>query len=277
MLPNFVIIGAMKGGTTSLYQYMRDHPDIFMPTPKEINFFNRYWESGRHWYEGHFEGSAGATAVGEASPNYTKAHHWPDTARRMASLIPDARLIYVLREPVERMRSHYQHHVVAGQESRSIERALREVADPNTNDYHNTSRYGSQLETYLDHFAPEQILVITSDLLRYERQEALREVFRFVRVDEQWIPPNIEQLAHRTAKKIVFRPAAARIRSHKKYRALADRVPLAVKQKVHRLWAAPVADVVLSPALREYLREVVLDHDLGRLRTLVDLPEIRSW
>ena len=277
MLPSFVIIGAMKGGTTSLYQYMRYHPDVFMPTPKEINFFNRHWDAGSAWYEEHFQGSAGATAVGEASPNYTKAHHWPDTAPRMASMIPDARLIYILREPVERMRSHYQHHVAAGKESRSIDRALREVGDVNTQDYHNTSRYAFQLEQFYSHFSAEQIHVTTTERLRDHRPEVLREIFQFIGVDEEWLPPNIERLAHRTANKIMYNRVGAYLRNFDNYRTLADRVPFKLKQKAHRLISAPPPDVGISQELRAYLREVILPCDLERLRFLLDLPEVRAW
>lgn len=277
VLPNFVIVGAMKAGTTSLYQYIGTHPAVFMAQPKEIDFFNRHWDNGRKWYEDHFRSVAGAEAVGEVSANYAKAHRWPETARRMASLIPEARLIYVLREPVERMRSHYQHHVVAGEENRGIDRALRETGDVNTHDYHNTSRYAFQLEEFLTYFAREQILVTTAERLRDHRPDVLRQIFEFLGVDGQWTPPNITHLAHRTSKKIVYHASVERIRHLTGYRALAGHIPLNWKQKVHRLLSASPAPVRISEELRAYLQEVVVQPDLLRLRPLVDLPEIEEW
>lgn len=277
MLPNFLIVGAMKAGTTSLYHYIRTHPAVFMPRPKEINFFNRHWEEGREWYESHFEGHDEVGAVGEASPNYAKAHFWPATAGRMARIIPSARLIYVLREPVDRMRSQYQHHVAAEIEHRPIDRALRDADDPNTKDYHYTSRYAFQLERFLDHFPREQVLVITTERLRDHRLAVLREIFKFIGVDENWVPPNIEGLAHETTKKIVYNRMTVRMRSLKNYRMLADHVPLNLKQKAHRLMSAPPPDVQISDELRAFLREVVLEPDLVRLRSLLDLPEVHQW
>src|SRR3954451_2019382 len=96
-LPTLVVIGAMKGGTTSLYHYLRAHPDVFMSNEKELNFFSDddMYDRGREWYEAQFTGDKArrARVRGEASPRYTMASAAPDTAARMAALLPDARLV----------------------------------------------------------------------------------------------------------------------------------------------------------------------------------------
>jgi hypothetical protein len=105
-LPNFLIVGAMKSGTTSLARYLGAHPQAYVAPEKEINFFERgyVWNRGVDWYASRFEGAGDALAVGEASPSYM---YWPTAIERMASVVPDARLIALLRDPVERAYSHY--------------------------------------------------------------------------------------------------------------------------------------------------------------------------
>jgi hypothetical protein len=112
MLPNFIIIGAMKCGTTSLYYQLSEHKEVKMSIQKETNFFIRKrdfekgrYEKGRDWYESCFP--EGGMARGECSPNYTKVHLFPGVAQRMQELLPDVRLVYMVRDPIERLVSHY--------------------------------------------------------------------------------------------------------------------------------------------------------------------------
>src|SRR5919108_5987197 len=109
MLPNLIIIGAQKCGTSALHHYLGLHPDIFMSHEKELNFFmqRKNWDKGRAWYESMFP--CNATVRGEASPGYTDYPTEPRVAERMHSLIPDAKLIYIVRHPIERMISQYVH------------------------------------------------------------------------------------------------------------------------------------------------------------------------
>ena len=97
-LPNFLVIGAMKAGTTSLYHYLRDHPQVFMPDTKEVNFFNplRNWRHGVSWYEEQFRAApAEALAVGEASTSYTKYPWVKDVPERITSVLGDRCLLSV--------------------------------------------------------------------------------------------------------------------------------------------------------------------------------------
>src|SRR5207244_732601 len=109
VLPNFLMIGSMKAGTTSLYEYLRTHPQVFMSERKELDYFTTGIDRGldRDWYEGCFERADGARAVGEASTGYTKFPTHRDVAARVAALLPDVRLIYMIRNPIERMRSQW--------------------------------------------------------------------------------------------------------------------------------------------------------------------------
>src|SRR4051794_28578727 len=106
-LPDFIVIGTTKGGTTSLWRYLSDHPDIFMPTRKELRFFsnNERWRQGVEWYARQFEGAGEHQLVGEASPQYTSWPRYPHVPERMASVVPNAKLIYLVRDPVARTAS----------------------------------------------------------------------------------------------------------------------------------------------------------------------------
>jgi len=142
-LPDFLVIGAMKCGTTSLYHYLREHPQVFMPQLKAPEFFAEAsnWHRGVDWYRRQFAGAgAEVLAIGEASNVYTKYPRYMDVPARIAGHIPDARLIYVVRDPVERIRSHYRTRVAEGTESTPFDVAVFE--NPIYLDY---SRYAMQV------------------------------------------------------------------------------------------------------------------------------------
>jgi hypothetical protein len=181
-LPTFVVIGAMKAGTVSLRHYLDDHPDVFLGRGGkfgEPNFFiaEYNWPRGRGWYESLFDGAGQAAAIGECSPSYTMAPAFRGVPERMAQVVPAARLIYVVRDPIARMQSMYMHQVSAGRERRRAEAALLDDR------YLGPSRYGFQLAAFLDYFDRSQVLVIASEVLRDRPREALSAVFGHLAVD----------------------------------------------------------------------------------------------
>jgi hypothetical protein len=142
-LPNFLVIEAMKAGTVSLHNYLAEHPDVFVgdgATFGEPHFFvaEQNWPRGRGWYESLLDGADGTAAIGEGSPGSTWAHVYRGVPERIAQLIPQARLIYLVRDPVARMQSMYMHQVSAGRERRRVEAALLDER------YLWPSRYGFQ-------------------------------------------------------------------------------------------------------------------------------------
>jgi hypothetical protein len=192
-LPNLVIVGAAKSGTTSLWMYLSRHPQVQMSRPKELNFFHveANWERGLDWYASHFR-APGRAVYGEASPVYAT---WPLTQglpARMHAVIPGARLIYVVRDPIERMISNWTMRTASGRETRPIEVALR---DAGSHIYLDRSRYHMQLGRFLEHYAAGQVLVVDSDELRDERRATLREVFRFLGVDDGHTSP-LDRMHH---------------------------------------------------------------------------------
>jgi hypothetical protein len=194
MLPNLIVIGAGKCGTTSLHRYLDLHPEISMTNPKELNFFvdDLNWRRGVRWYERHF---GEATPVrGESSVAYTEYPERPEVPERIANLVPDVKLVYVVRDPIERMISCYAYNTWFGfRLGPFAEAALNERSALVTH-----SRYWLQLERYLAHFPAEQIHVVDHDDLRNDRQAALRRVFRFLGVDEAFASPRFGELHNAT-------------------------------------------------------------------------------
>ncbi|MGH6915107.1 MAG: sulfotransferase domain-containing protein, partial [Geminicoccales bacterium] len=195
-LPAFIIIGAMKSGTSSLHHYLRQHPEICMSSAKEPNFFieARNFGKGLDWYRSLF---ADHTKVcGEASPAYSKRHRHRGVPERLHRLVPHIKLIYILRDPVDRMISHYLHNRILGRETRSLIAAI--AAKAYRNNYVRTSMYRFQLEAFLEHFPLERILLVTAEDLKDKRTEALERIFRFIGVDPYFEGSDFGRLFNQT-------------------------------------------------------------------------------
>src|SRR5205823_10005526 len=131
LMPDFIIIGTMRGGTTSLYSYLTAHPYIGSAYMKEVHFFDVYYSKGLPWYRAQFPSSVQkyyaervqkqSFITGEASPYYLFHPHAP---KRIAKILPQVKLIVLLRNPVSRAYSHYYHEVTGGHEKLSFEEAI---------------------------------------------------------------------------------------------------------------------------------------------------------
>jgi hypothetical protein len=200
MLPNLVIIGAMKSGTSGLHYYLSLHPQISMSSTKELDFFvlEKNWSKGIDWYESNFISTGETRILGESSPNYTKCHCFSGVAERMHSIVPEARLIYILRDPVERIVSHYLHSYRKRRESRNISAVLTDLEN---NHYVLCSKYYMQLEQYLDYFPQSNILVITLEDLSEHRQRTLETVYRFLDVDDFFDSQDFANVMYRSSDK----------------------------------------------------------------------------
>ncbi|MGH2728637.1 MAG: sulfotransferase family protein [Actinomycetota bacterium] len=273
MLPTFLVIGAMKSGTTSLHAYLGAHPDVFMAEPKELDFFveGKNLERGLDWYEERFGAAGDARARGEASTNYTKHPFFPDVPERIARVIPDVRLIYVVRHPIRRMVSQYLHHVAEYGERKPAAEAL--LSNPMI---FALSDYATQIERYLDHFSREQILIVTSEDLYGRRAETMRTIYRFVGADDEKTPPTLDRELHRTRDKAAPTALAERMPFLARL-AESPATPRSIARRLSRLTARRTApESVPVPAeveriLRERLRPTV-----ERLRAYMP-PEFDGW
>jgi hypothetical protein len=196
-LPNLIVIGAQKCGTSGLHHYLGLHPEIAMSSSKELNFFiaERNWDRGPEWYREQFDPRA--SVRGESSPNYTAYPHHAGVPERMRSLVSDARLIYLVRDPIDRIAAHWVHNYAKRREKGDI---AATVMHPNTT-YVLRSQYFMQLRQFLNHFPADRILVLDQADLRHRRQDTLRTVFSFVGVDPGFQDPGFTRERHRTGRK----------------------------------------------------------------------------
>ena len=187
LFPHFIIIGAMKSGTTTLYRHLDRHPDVDMSRAKETDFFvsERNWQHGPVWYQGQF--SRPDAIRGEASPNYTKARDFAGVPARIAQMCPDVRLIYILRDPVKRAESQFSHSVVMG----DIPADLSGFSG--SHEYHHildASLYAKQLALFREHFPPEAFLVLDFDDLVRDPQAIMDRVCAHIGV----VPHPLDQM-----------------------------------------------------------------------------------
>lgn len=213
VLPDFVCIGAQKGGTSALYRYLAGHPRIAPSWWNETVFFGKRFGKGELWYRSHFplefvkrmkvQTGGSAYMAGEASPDYM-CH--PAAPKRMHALIPEVRLIALLRNPVDRAISHYYHEVRKGHEHLSLEEALnreqerlhadneRRRRDPEYYGYaHQHYTYATR-GIYVDHlqrwhayFRREQLLIVKSETFFGRTGDVYKEILDFLGVPH-WLP-----------------------------------------------------------------------------------------
>ncbi len=180
-LPDFLIIGAMKCGTSTLQAQLAAQPGVFMTTPKEPNFFSddAIYARGLGWYEGLFDAAPAGALKGEASTHYTKLPTYPRCIDRLAAVVPAPKLIYMVRNPVTRAVSHYIHEWTMGGMQGDIAAAFR--AHPELVAY---SRYAMQIAPYVERFGAERILLVSLETMRADPQGELERVGAFLGLAE---------------------------------------------------------------------------------------------
>ena len=206
-LPTLIVIGAQKCGTSGLHYYLGLHPDVYVSEPKELNFFiaERNWPRGVDWYRGRFD--ARATVRVEASPNYTAYPQHRGVPERMADVVPEARLIYIVRDPIERIAAHWVHNYSKGRHRGEL---AATIMKPKTS-YIDRSRYAMQLERFLAVYPRERILVLENEDLRRHRDETLRTVFEFAGADPAFTDRRFASERHKTKRKTRLTPLGERI------------------------------------------------------------------
>lgn len=273
-LPNLIVIGAKKSGTTSLYHYLASHPDIRMSREKELDFFvaERNWRRGVGWYRRHFD--AAAAVRGEASPYYTALPQHHGVPERMARVIPDVRLVYVVRDPIERLVSHYHMAVATGRERRPLADAIANLSE---SVYVAQGRYWMQLDAYLRHFATEQVLVIDQHELDRNRAAAMRRVFEFLGVDADFVSQDFEAVHFTAMARRRRRPVATAILALDRWvgNERSENARRRVPARIRRMLTVPLERPALEPALRARLEQLYTP-DAARLREHTGLS-FASW
>ena len=279
--PTFIIIGAAKAGTTALYHYLSGHPEVFMSPVKETNFFAfdgqrsptvfRRSENDfpiRTWAEycALFATAGSAKAIGEASPLYLAS---PVASRNIRAMLPQARLIVSLRDPVDRAYSDYVMRLRTGAERRPANVALSGQAHSLQGGF-----YYDRLRRYFDVFPREQILAILAEEMRADVRGTLRQIFRFVGVDDA-VVPDLNVLDNKA--RLPRISAMNRALTSPLLRHLA--APLMdtwIGRAARRLRDANLAPPPpMPPELRSALRDVYRD-EIARVEALLERP-LPAW
>lgn len=215
--PDFIIAGAQKAGTTSLYRYLEEHPNVVTPITKELAFFDRNFDRGAQWYRLHFplrdtkhsaEGADKRTITGESTAYYV---FHPLAPQRIAETLPQVRIIILLRNPVDRAFSHYQHKIRRGQETLSFDEAIDAEAGRlageeekicNNPGYRSQAhclfsylargKYLEQIRRWKNCISPEQLLILESGMFFKRTAEVYQQVLDFLGLP-QWQPSQFGQ------------------------------------------------------------------------------------
>jgi len=260
--PDFIIIGAMKSATSTLHEQLARQPGIFMSTPKEPNFFSDEpeFERGLGYYFSLFAPAPQGALCGESSTHYTKIPRHPKVVERIADAVPDAKFIYVMRHPIDRLVSHYMHEW----SQRVLEMPLAQALDwhPALFDF---SRYTMQLEPYFRAFGKDRVLPVFFDRLNAHPQAELERVCRFIGYsgDPKW-----QEIEAQNVSSQRMRPSALRDRIVE-FPPLAylrrNFVPQGVRDRIKALWTFEGRPTLSEFEQRRLERE--FDEDLGRLGT----------
>jgi hypothetical protein len=277
-LPTFLIIGAPKTGTTSLHNYLAQHPEIQMSSVKEPNFFAPHRSAANErrrigdldTYRSLFDPKVAVR--GEASTPYTEYPLRQGVPERIKGLIPDVKLIYVVRDPVERTVSHYNHFAANMGIRATLAEVLSDLSDPRS-PFICASLYGLQLELYLRLFAQDRILVLDQADLLADRRATLRKVFAFLSVDQDFDSPAFADEYLKATDRHVYPAAFARfveLQVTPRLRWLPPRTRHLLRRSVERSVLPSLKPSQLDDRLRGRLEEYYAG-EVDRLRQLTGM------
>jgi sulfotransferase family protein len=253
-LPNFLIIGLPKAGTTSLASYLSVHPEAFMSEEKELHFFDGK-KRDEGWYRAQFARAGDAKAVGEATPTYILNRR---AMERMAAMLPDAKLIVMLRNPVDRAYSHYWWNR-AIDERRDFAAAVREeirgarsdrpATDPIMyRSYTGGGRYLELLTRVCELYPRERLLPVVLEDMSRDPRSAHAAVCGFLSIDPVIAPPHLGEVMNPA-----YRVRSERLRKMMLAARAWKRLPFGLADRIDRLNRAPLAYAPMDPALRDEL------------------------
>ena len=250
--PNLFLVGAMKAGTNTLHRLLDAHPDIYMSKrPKEPSWFVGS-NSGKDeaWYLGLFAAAGGARYVGEASTDYTRAPRLSGAPQKIKAYSPDARILYIMRDPLDRALSHYWWDVQYSVEGRSFKDAAsrsREIRD--------VGHYALQIAPYLDIFGRDRVHVVTLETLTSDAPGALAGVWNFLGLPPADVTGGAAPPRYNPGRAQVPRLLGARFVSHLKdtpaWNAAKALVPPQIRKRAIASLAKPVERVISPEEIAE--------------------------
>jgi len=285
--PTFLGIGELKAATTTLFFYLRQHPDIFLPEQKELRFFAFDANNPSHktkkksvfpvttWedYLSYFSSAIGYQAIGEISPNYL---HSVTAAQRIREFLPNVKLVAIIRNPVDRLISEYEMAVRLGNENRSITSFIKEGIK-NHEWMIESSFPGKNLQRFYDKFDASQIKVLLFDEFIRDPLNCVREVCEFIGVDPEYhfaFVGNMSKGGIPTSKGVA--KIYQLIKSYRTYfRPVARYVPSSAKSFIRSALSKNMKKTHVSPNLRRDLVAMYMD-DLCHVEKLIG-RDLSSW
>lgn len=276
-----LIIGSMKSGTTSLFNYLAQHPEISGCQRKEPNFFSYddRWNQGFSWYLQEWPNwnpKVHKIAL-EATINYTKYPIYPNAAERIYQLRnkADFKFIYVVRNPLERIESQYTYELGSNRADK-IKRFSDGDLEIET-EFIETSKYAKQIKEYYKYFPKENILLLDFEDFKYDNVGTLKKIIKFLGLSDEYEFKNLNVIHNQTKSRVVDDKLWRSFRQIKPLRRVVNQtVPEKTKQAIHSLFGRKVtSNFKLSPQQREFVLSE-LKEDLLELKTKYDF-DLSSW
>jgi hypothetical protein len=257
LLPSFIIVGAMKSGTTTLYRDLSYHPQVFFPNDKEPEVLTKFRdvEDARHAYRSLFRKARAGQVLGEASTAYTKRPTYENVASHALAVCGPLKIVYLHRDPIERMVSHYKHFVSHGLMHGPFEDVVER--DSTLIDY---SRYDWQIQPWIDVFGEQAVLRIALEEYARERQAVVERVVRHIGLSAEDLPElDPARIANRAAEtKRIHNPLMDLLHRSFLYRDILRPLMSAdMRERLRRLVLpdAKVPEIELPPRTLAYIED----------------------
>ena len=260
-LPDFLLIGAMKAGSTTLWSHLNRHPSLFMCRPKEPQFFSRerVYKKGFDWYRGLFADAKPDQLCGEASVCYTRHPTFTGAPERIAEFLPEAKLLFVARDPVARALSHYRHNMLEARLNKRQPVLDFEAAVEADASILSSGHYVEQLDRYLVNFERDKILCVLLEDLISHQDETMERVAEFLGVDHHSFSGTETIVANPWEKRVtssVVRWNVRRIRRSPIHTGLRI-IPRPIRRKIHeKLMRSSIIKNVSLAVNRKHVRRI---------------------
>ncbi len=274
MLPNFLIIGAQKAATSWLALCLSEHPDLFMPSDKEIFFFDQHFHKGINWYAYHFRFRQKEIAVGEATPNYLNHPKVPYRIRE--TLGDNIKFIVSLRHPVDRAYSAFWHYVRRG--FFPIDADFQQYfLEDGRFELRSRGYYFVQLQRYLSLFPSEKILILIQEQFKNRPETAISQCFSFLQINTAFTPSLLHNNVNRGGSVLLFHRHVYKVREKIKLLPSSwQRVLVSVGNNTINLLPTAHEPEKLDASLRQNLFETYYAEDTDRLADLIGL-DLSTW
>lgn len=272
-LPDFLIIGSMKSGTTTLHAYLSMHTGIFMCEPKEPRFFSldENYAKGLTWYQGLFAKARDDQVTGEASTCYSRWPRHPNVPERIKKHLPNVRLIYIMRDPVERAYSHYKHRmeerIREGLDIVPFHRAIEDDAE-----ILETGLYARQLERYLAQFDRSRLSLLTLEEFLLSPARHLNELFEFICAGEYEIGATVNRL-NRSGTKVAKRAITNALRQARQsalLRPVFDKVPRRWRQRAFLSLRSAILKSPIERAIARRFQDRIQPYNTDDRRAMLE-------